>query len=93
MHKHSNGGPSSSDWVDYKGMLALKSYHSEFHHITDAAFLYKQAGGFFPPACSNFKRMNLYYFLTFAFTFLPSLYSKMYILPGRTLFTFLPLSV
>ncbi len=29
--------------VDYKGMRALKSFYSEFHHITDVAFLYPYA--------------------------------------------------
>lgn len=42
MLTHANGGPrperGNLESVDYKGCAALKSYHSEFHHITGAAF-------------------------------------------------------
>lgn len=44
MLTHANGGPRPAmgnlESVDYKGMRALKSYHSEFHHITGAALFF-----------------------------------------------------
>ena len=42
MLTYANGGPRPAmgnlESVDYKGMRALKSYHSEFHHIIGAVF-------------------------------------------------------